>query len=117
MVGRGALAVYMMHRWRSPIWRPHVPTMKEYLTRPVEERLARLVLGEYPPDRDRWGLRSDDDLPLNPARWAEEPQYLRNDAGLALVSLRRRRRELLASLKRLSPEQWKRGSVHVTLGR
>ena len=75
-----------------------------------------LVLGEFPPDRERWGLRPEDDMPLNPMRWAEERQYLKNDATLALQSFTRRRTELLTFLKRLSPEQLMRGSLHVTLG-
>jgi hypothetical protein len=56
-------------------------------------------------------------MPLDPDRWAEERQYLRNDIEQALAALRRRRQETLALLNRLAPEQWKRGSIHVTLGR
>ena len=48
---------------------------------------------------------------------AEERQYRRHDAGPALDSLRRRREETLALLRRLTPAQWRRGSIHVTLGR
>src|SRR3990170_3736180 len=59
-----------------------------------------LVLGEMPPDPG-----------------AEERQYLRNDAALALAAFRKRREESLVFLRRLSPEQWQRGSLHVTLGR
>jgi hypothetical protein len=76
-----------------------------------------LVLGEMPTDRTAWGIVDGDALPLDPDRWAEERQYLRNDTGLALAALRRRRQETLALLGRLAPEQWQRGSVHVTLGR
>jgi uncharacterized damage-inducible protein DinB len=76
-----------------------------------------LVLGEMPTDRAAWGIIEGDALPLDPDRWAEERQYLRNDAGQALAALRRRRQETLALLRRLAPEQWQRGSVHVTLGR
>jgi hypothetical protein len=76
-----------------------------------------LVLGEMPPDRAAWGIVEGDPLPLDPDRWAEERQYLRNDADEALTALRRRRRETLAMLERLAPEQWQRGSLHVTLGR
>ena len=76
-----------------------------------------LVLGEMPPDRTAWGIVDSDALPLDPDRWAEERQYLRNDTGLALAALRRRRQETLAVLGRLAPQQWQRGSVHVTLGR
>jgi len=76
-----------------------------------------LVLGEMPPAPTAWGIVEGDALPLDPDRWAEERQYLRNDAGLALAALRRRREETLALLGRLTSEQWQRGSVHITLGR
>ena len=76
-----------------------------------------LVLGEMPPDRTAWGIIEGDALPLDPDRWAEERQYLRNDTGPAIVALRRRRQETLALLGRLGAEQWQRGSVHITLGR
>ncbi len=76
-----------------------------------------LVLGEMPADRAAWGIVEGDALPLDPDRWAEERQYLLNDTGQAVVALRRRRQETLALLGRLTPEQWQRGSVHVTLGR
>lgn len=76
-----------------------------------------LVLGEMPPDRAAWGIVEGDALPLDPDRWAEERQYLRNDTGQAVAALCRRRQETLALLGRLTPEQWQRGSIHVTLGR
>ena len=76
-----------------------------------------LVLGEMPPDREMWGIIEGDALPLDPDRWAEERQYLRNDTEHALTALRRRRHETLAFLGRLAPDQWLLGSVHVTLGR
>ena len=58
--------------------------------------------------------------PLNPAtpdRWAEDRQYLRNDAGTALAAFRKRREESLAYLRGLAPEQWKRAAVHPQRGR
>jgi hypothetical protein len=61
-----------------------------------------------------------DDVKLpgpNPDRWAEERQYLRNDAGEALAALRRRREETLALLDKLTPEQWKRAGTHAVRGR
>jgi hypothetical protein len=76
-----------------------------------------LVLGEMPRDREAWGIVEGDAMPLDPDRWAEERQYLRNDIEQALAALRRRRQETLALLNRLAPEQWERGSIHVTLGR
>jgi len=72
---------------------------------------------------DRFGaiLAMDDPKlafdPSMPDRWAEERQYLRNDAQQALVHFRRRREETLALLRTLTPEQWKRGAVHATRGR
>jgi hypothetical protein len=70
-----------------------------------------------PLDPAAWGIVEGDALPLDPDRWADERQYLRNDTGLALAALRRRREETLAFLGRLTLEQWERGSLHVTLGR
>lgn len=52
-----------------------------------------------------------------PDRWAEDRQYLRNDAQEALVAFRRRREETLTLLRKLGPEQWQRGGVHTTRGR
>jgi hypothetical protein len=52
-----------------------------------------------------------------PDRWAEERQYLRNDAGQALAHFRARRAEGLARLRSLAPEQWTRGGIHATRGR
>ncbi len=56
-------------------------------------------------------------LPADPDRWAEERQYLRNDAVEALHAFRRRREESLAHLRGLGPQQWQRGGVHPTRGR
>jgi uncharacterized damage-inducible protein DinB len=50
-------------------------------------------------------------------RWAEERQYLRNDAAEALAAFRRRRQETLAILARLTPPQWDKGGVHPVRGR
>ena len=76
-----------------------------------------LTLGDMPDNPAEWGIAKWDGLPFDPARWAEERQYLRNDTGLALVAFRRRREETLIFLHRLRPEQWMRGSLHTTLGR
>jgi hypothetical protein len=56
-------------------------------------------------------------VPVNPDRWAEERQYLRNDGADALAAFRKRREESLAKLKSLTPEQWQRGAVHPARGR
>jgi DinB superfamily len=50
-------------------------------------------------------------------RFAEDRQYLRNDAGHALAAFRRRRDESLALLRSLTPEQWQRSCLHPTGGR
>jgi DinB superfamily len=48
----------------------------------------------------------------NPDRWAEERQYLTNDAVLALAAFTRRRRETLDVLGGLGPNDWRRAGVH-----
>lgn len=75
-----------------------------------------LVLGELPPEPERWGIGEPIGMPLDPDRWALERQYLRNDAGEAVAALERRRNETLVFLGRLTAAQWQRRSVHVTLG-
>jgi len=58
-----------------------------------------------------------DGQPAAPERWAEDRQYLRNDAAAALATFRKRREETLAHLEDLSPEQWQRGGIHPRRGR
>jgi len=58
-----------------------------------------------------------DGQPAAPDRWAEDRQYIRNDAGEALAAFRRRREETLAHLSSLTPEQWQRGGIHPRSGR
>ena len=57
------------------------------------------------------------DLPrfvaTNPDRWADERQYLTNDATVALAAFVRRRRETLEFLRQLEPDAWARAGVHV----
>jgi DinB superfamily len=76
-----------------------------------------LVAGAMPIDLAAWGLREGEPLPVDPNRWAEERQYLRHDGDAALAAFRRRRADTLAFVKRLTPVEWPRGSVHPTLGR
>ena len=76
-----------------------------------------LTLGDMPPNPSVWGLQTGDGPPLDPDRWAEERQYLNNDADAALAAFTRRREETLAFLRRLAPAQWERGSIHTTHGR
>jgi hypothetical protein len=56
-------------------------------------------------------------LSVDPDRWADERQYLRNDTVEALHAFRRRREESLAYLRSLAPPQWQRGGVHPSRGR
>ena len=51
------------------------------------------------------------------ARWAEERQYLRHDATVALAHFRRRRGESLEALVSMSPSDWQRGGEHPERGR
>ena len=54
---------------------------------------------------------------VDPDRWAEERQYLRNDAGEAAAAFRRRREDSLAILKKLAPSDWERGGTHPVRGK
>jgi hypothetical protein len=55
-------------------------------------------------------------LAPNPDRWAEERQYLRNDAQEALAAFRKRRDETIDYLRKLDASEWKRGGVHAVRG-
>ncbi len=50
-------------------------------------------------------------------RWADERQYLRNDASGALSAFRKRRNETIAFLQTLAPEDLASTGIHPTLGR
>lgn len=76
-----------------------------------------LVLGTLPPNPAEWGIGGPVRPAIDPDRWAEERQYLRNDTGAAFAAFRSRREESFAFLRRLTAEQWQRASTHVTLGR
>jgi uncharacterized damage-inducible protein DinB len=56
-------------------------------------------------------------LGVNPDRWAEERQYLRNDAGDVVAAFRKRREDSLAFLRKCTPEQLARGGIHPARGR
>jgi len=55
--------------------------------------------------------------PPDPDRWAEERQYLRNDAGEAAGAFRRRREEAHAFMKKLASADWERGGTHPVRGK
>jgi hypothetical protein len=76
-----------------------------------------LVLGASANDLEPWRIGGPIAHPLDPVRWAEERQYLRNDAREALAAFQRRRGEVLALLRSLSPAEWQRGGVHLSRGR
>jgi hypothetical protein len=54
---------------------------------------------------------------VNPDRWAEERQYLTNDAARALTAFRARRGDSLDFLRKLGRDDWQRGGIHATRGR
>jgi len=70
-----------------------------------------IVAGEMPHTPEAWGLAPGDGPPVDPARWAEERQYLAGDTAVALTAFRRRREESLALFRRLTPVQWERGAI------
>ena len=53
----------------------------------------------------------------NPDRWAEERQYLRNDAAEALAAFRKRRGETLETFGKLTAAHWNKGGQHPVRGR
>lgn len=76
-----------------------------------------LVLGASANDLVAWRIGGAIGHPLDPGRWAEERQYLRNDTREALAAFQRRRAEVLVLLRSLSPAEWPRGGVHLSRGR
>lgn len=76
-----------------------------------------LVLGASASDLAAWRIGGSIGHPLDPGRWAEERQYLRNDTREALAAFQRRRAEVLMLLQSLSPAEWQRGGVHLSRGR
>jgi hypothetical protein len=76
-----------------------------------------LVFGASANDLAAWRIGGPIGHPLDPARWAEERQYLRNDTSEALAAFQRRRTEVLTLLHSLSPAEWRRGGIHLSQGR
>ena len=56
-------------------------------------------------------------VPADPTRWAEDRQYIRNDAAEASRAFRQRREESIAHLRSLADAQWSRAGLHPTYGR
>ena len=75
------------------------------------------VLGAAADQLAPWGVRPGVRHPLDPEQWAEDRQYSRQDTGLALAALRRRRADVLALLRPLSSAEWERGGIHLGRGR
>ena len=76
-----------------------------------------LVFGASASDLAPWRIGGSIGHPLDPERWAEERQYLRNDTHEALAAFRRRRAEVLVLLRSLSLAEWQRAGVHLSRGR
>ena len=76
-----------------------------------------LVVGASADDLAPWGIGGAIRHPLDPERWAEERQYLRNDTREALAAFRRRRTEVSELLRSLTPTEWRRGGIHLSQGR
>ena len=76
-----------------------------------------LVVGASANDLAAWRIGGSIGHPLDPGRWAEDRQYLRNDTREALAAFQRRRAEVLVLLRSLSPAEWQRGGIHPSRGR
>ncbi|HEY7041017.1 MAG TPA: DinB family protein [Methylomirabilota bacterium] len=76
-----------------------------------------LVLGASAADLAPWRIGGAIGHPLDPERWAEDRQYVRNDGREALAAFRRRRTEVLTLLRSLTPAEWQRGGIHLGRGR
>ena len=76
-----------------------------------------LVFGATADDLAAWRIGGPIVHPLDPDRWAEERQYLRNDTREALAAFQRRRAEVLTLLQSLSAAEWQRSGIHLSQGR
>jgi DinB superfamily len=99
---RGADAAVLIRRPDPKSWAPtevlcHLRDNEEWFL----ERMKLIVAIEEP----RF-------VSTNPDRWADERQYLTNDAVLALAAFTRRRRETLDFLAGLGSNDWRRAGVH-----
>ena len=75
-----------------------------------------LVFGASATDLAPWRIRSHDEHPLNPDRWAEDRQYARSDPHEALASFSRRRRSVVTMLTALGESEWARRGIHLSQG-
>ena len=75
------------------------------------------VLGASASELAPWRVGGALGHPLDPARWAEERQYSRNDPHEALAAFARRREDVLTLLRSLTAEDWQRVGVHPARGR
>jgi hypothetical protein len=99
---RGADAAVLAQRPAPKSWAPnevvcHLRDNEEWFL----ERMRMIVAMDLP----RF-------VATNPDRWADERQYLTNDAVVALAAFTRRRRETLEFLRPLAPEAWARAGLH-----
>ena len=99
---RGADAALLTRRPAPKSWAPnevvcHLRDNEEWFL----ERMRMIVAMDLP----RF-------VATNPDRWADERQYLTNDAVVALAAFTRRRRETLEFLRPLAPEAWARAGLH-----
>ena len=99
---RGADAAVLARRPGPKSWAPnevvcHLRDNEEWFL----ERMRMIVAMDLP----RF-------VATNPDRWADERQYLTNDAVVAVAAFTRRRRETLEFLRPLAPEAWARAGLH-----
>jgi len=89
--------------------------------RPASEAWAPVEIVCHLRDSEEWFcarcrmILAMDEPPLprtHPDRWAQERQYLRNDAAAAVAAFRRWRDETRALFAGLADGAWRRGGVH-----
>ena len=64
-----------------------------------------------------WKIGDGVGHPLDPDRWAQEREYGRCRPDVALAAFARRRAETLTVLRGLTPDEWRRGGIHLQRGR
>ena len=76
-----------------------------------------LVFGASASELAPWRIGDRHDHPLNPDRWAEDRQYIRNDTRDALTAFARRRQAIITLLTSMTPTDWARAAIHPHDGR